>query len=160
MSTEIRPFASFDDVTYVKLAREIAMDILPIEKILENHSITPETFERIKRNSYFQELLRSEIEAWQSATNTSERVRLKSLAFVEESLTEFYARAHDRSESLSAKTEVLKTVAKFAGIGVGSVDSNIVGEKFTVTINMGADQTLRIEKDANPKVIDHEQRDE
>jgi hypothetical protein len=146
----------FNELTLLKLAREIAMDIIPFEQILATHRLTPEQWQIISDNKSFQAFLRSEVEAWQSATNTSERVRLKSLAFVEESLPEFFARAHDPKEALNAKNEILKTVSGFAGIKGNNYDSSVVGERFSVTINLGADQTLKIEKDVTSKVIDHE----
>jgi hypothetical protein len=148
---EHRP--SFNDVTLVKLAREIAMDIHPIDTILNTHGLDSNQWETISKSPSFQALLASEVEAWQSATNTSERVRLKSLSFVEEALPEFYARVHDNREPLSAKTEVLKAVSRFAGIGT-ALDAGMVGEKVSITINLGEDQQLKIEKTLPGKVIE------
>lgn len=150
MTAITQPQPSFDDVVMLKLAREIAMDIKPLEDILSTHGIDQSQWLTITETHRFQGYLRGAIEEWQSATNTAERVRLKSLSFVEEALPEFYARAHDPKESLAAKTEVLKTVAKFAGVG-GTVDGAVSGEKLTVTINLGADNQLRIEKDVTPQ---------
>lgn len=148
--SEITPITpSFNDVILLKLAREIAMDIQPLPNILKTHDVDEAQWEMISQNTSFQRYLRAALEEWQSATNTAERVRLKSLSFVEEALPEFFARAHDPKESLAAKTEVLKTVAKFAGVG-GNVEGAVSGEKLTVTINLGADNQLRIEKDVTP----------
>lgn len=144
---------SFNDVVLLKLAREIAMDMRDLGDILETHGVTAEEFAEISALGVFQEYLRQSVTEWQSATNTAERVRLKSMAFVEEALPEFFARAHDPEESLNAKVEVLKTVARFAGVG-GSVDSSIAGERLLVTINLGADQQLKIEKNMTPNVIE------
>lgn len=140
---------SFDDVIILKLAREIAMDIRPLDVILETYELDFDQYETLTKTPAFQGYLRNAIEEWQSATNTPERVRLKSLSFVEEALPEFYARAHDRGEPLSAKVELLKTVARFGGVG-GQVESAGTGERMVVTINLGADQTLKIEKDITP----------
>lgn len=156
MTNEIEKRDPFHDIGLVKLAREIAMDIRPVDEILEIHEISPKNWEKLRENAHFQALLRSEIEAWQSAGNTTERVKLKSLAFVEEALPEFYARAHDPKEPLNAKVEVLKTISKFAGIGGNNFDASMGGEKFSVTINLGADQQLKIEKSLPAQVIDHE----
>lgn len=147
--------SSSNDVIMLKLARELAMDIQPLEKILEIHELSSDQWEEIQRNPRFKSYLRGAMEEWQSATNTAERVKLKSMAFVEEALPEFFARAHDPKEPLAAKTEVLKTIAKFAGVG-GTVDGAVAGERLTVTINLGADNQLRIEKDVTPQVIEGE----
>lgn len=131
------------------------MDLRPLEDILVTHGVTQERWAEIQANPGFQSYLRQFVEEWQSATNTQERVRLKSLSMVEESLAEFYARMHDPNENLPAKTELLKTIAKFAGVG-GQVDTGVSGEKLTVTINLGADNQLRIERDVTPQVIEGE----
>ena len=148
--------SGINEVVLLKLAREIAMDIRPLDEVLEIHKIKPEKWEEIKENRYFQGVLLHEVEAWQSAMNTPERVKLKSLAFVEEALPEFYARAHDPKEPLNAKVEVLKTIAKFGGIGGSNFDASLGGERLSVTINLGSDHSLTIEKEITSKVIDHE----
>ena len=145
--------SSNNDVMMLKLAREIAMDIQPIDNILTTHELTAEQWDEIQQNPRFKSYLRGAMEEWQSATNTAERVKLKSMAFVEEALPEFFARAHDPKEPLAAKTEVLKTIAKFAGVG-GTVEGALSGEKMVVTINLGADNQLRIERDVTPQVIE------
>lgn len=151
MSEILQKLPSFDDVTMLKLVREIAMDFRSIDEILEAHRIPREDFELLRENEVFLSRLRSAIEEWNSATNTPERVRLKSLFFVEEALPEFYARAHDPKEGLAAKVEILKTIAKFGGVG-GTVEGAVTGERMTVTINLGADHNLRIEKDITPTI--------
>ena len=75
---------------------------------------------------------------------------LKSLAMVEESLPEFYARMHDPRESLSAKTEVLKAISRFAGVGVVGTEVGM-GERLTVNINLGGDAKLTVTKDVTPR---------
>lgn len=155
MSDSLMTLTGYDHVTYLKLAREIAMDMRPLDDILSANGIEQPRWDDIRNAPSFQKLLQSEIEAWESATNTPERVRLKSMAFVEEALPEFFARAHDPKEPLSSKIEVLKTVSKFAGMG-GPAEGVAAGEKLTVTINLGADHSLKIEKDVTSKVIDHE----
>lgn len=153
MNAVARAVSGFSDTIMLKLAREIAMDIHPIEDILKAHQVSDDEWQEISKSQNFQNYLHQFVQEWQSAANTAERVKLKSMAMVEESLPEFYARMHDRDESLNAKTEVLKTISRFAGMG-GNVDTGVVGEKFSVTINLGADQQLRFERDVTPQVIE------
>jgi hypothetical protein len=146
---------SYTDVTLLKLAREIAMDIHPLETILANHNVTIEDFDRIRTLPRFQQYLEGEMVAWGSALNTHERVKLKSAAVMETWLPELYARMHDRNENLNAKVEAGKLVAKLAGMGIEKASINGEGgERFSVTINLGEDKNIRIEKDITPKVIE------
>lgn len=139
----------FGDDVLLKLARELAMDMRELPAVLDLMEMTAEDFEQVKASPVFQRYLRSAVEEWNSATNTSERVKLKSLAMVEESLPEFYARMHDPKETLANKTEVLKTISRFAGVG-GQVSTGASAERMVVTINLGADRQLRVEKDITP----------
>lgn len=142
------------ELTLLKLSREIARDIHDIETILQRYGVDAELWAHISKLPRFQSLLQSEMEAWNGAGNTSERVKVKSLSFVEELLPEMYARAHDPREPLSSKVELLKTIGKFGGVGLSSFEGAI-GEKLSVTINLGADSQLRFEKDVTPQTIEN-----
>jgi hypothetical protein len=146
--------SSMDNNRLLKLAREVAMDIRSMDTILEMYDMTPAEWDHISQTPAFLQAVKSAKEEWESASTTAERVRLKSLSFVEEALPEFYARAHDPKEALNAKVEVLKTVARFAGIGAAEFNgsSGSPGDRLTVTINLGQDRQLKIERDVTPQV--------
>lgn len=145
---------SQSDLAIVKLAREIAMDIQPLELILKQYSIDPQRWEELQRNGKFIRLLESQVEEWNSALNTHERVRAKSAAMLEEWLPELNNRLHDREIGLPAKVEGGKLLAKMAGVGEREVGSGGGGERFTITINLGEDHKLSFEKQA-PLTIEH-----
>lgn len=130
------------------------MDIHSIEKILAAREISQEEFENIKSNPRFQAIYARMVQEWESSLNTGERVRLKALAFVEESLPEYFGRAHDPREALPAKVEILKAVAKIGGIDGRSKDEVAAGDRFSVVINLGGDSQVRIDKEIRPQVID------
>jgi uncharacterized protein (DUF1786 family) len=146
MSVAFAPVITVPPLTQLKLAREIASDMRDVAEILALYDVTEPQWEALQRSSRFQSLLQSAIEEWQSVTNTPERVKMKSLAFVEEALPEFFARVHDGKETLSAKNEVLKTISRLAGIG-GPVEGAISGERMVITINLGADHQLQFRSD-------------
>lgn len=148
------------DLQIVRIARAIARDLIPLEEVLKQHGMDAGQWETVQNNPHFQRVLTSAMEEWNSAGNTAERVRLKSLYLVEEALPEMYARAHDPREPLNHKVEVIKTIARFAGLGGTAMDAASIGEKFSVTINLGADHQLKIEKDVTPRVIEGSLADE
>jgi hypothetical protein len=156
MTKLIDPTTLISELTYLKLARQIALNIHPLQTILETHQITVSQWETIQNNPHFQRLLQQQVEGWEAAENTHERVKLKAASMVEEFLPELYGKLHDPSETLNSKIEAAKLARDLAGMGRNSVDAAGVGEKFTVTINLGTQEPLRIEKDITPKVIEHE----
>lgn len=145
-----------DEVTCLKLAREIAMDLHELPQILDRYKISEEDWQELRAHPAFLRYLDSEVAAWQAATNTHERVKLKAAAAVEEWIPELFSRMHVAGESLSAKIEGGKLLARLAGMGLTNANVEGGGEKFQVTINLGADQQIKIEKDVTPKVIDGE----
>ena len=144
---------SFSDITFVKLAREIAIEHHSLDDILERNSISPDDWDVISKHPRFLTLLNSEIVAWQGADNTHERVKLKAAALMELWLEEAAGRMHDRNETLTAKTELAKLVARLADMGIGKGEVGPVGERFSVTINLGASEQLKV---VTSKVIDAE----
>lgn len=133
------------------------MDVHPLETILKQYSITDERWEELQRNAKFQGLLSSEVEAWNTALNTSERVKLKAAAMLEEWLPELNNRLHDIEEALPAKIEGGKMLTKLAGMDGRPGDGGGGGERFSVVINLGnVAPAIEISKEIQPKVIEGE----
>lgn len=149
VKTEEFLLPSVPPLIMLKVAREIAADIREIPDILKLHGISEAEWDTIKEHPRFLKLLRDAVIEWQSVGNTADRVRVKSLAFTEEALPELYARLHDPKEPLSAKVELLKTVAKIGGVGEKAADAG-GGQRMVVTINLGSDSQLRFTKDITP----------
>lgn len=143
-----------DELLFVRLAREIAIDHFELETILKHYQIPNERWEIIKHNPRFQSLLESEITAWQSAVNTQERSKLKAAALLEEWFPTANMELHDRTAPLSGRVELAKLLAKIAGLGESRVGEVSAGEKFSITINLGADAKLKFDKQVTSKVID------
>ena len=140
----------------MRIAREIAIDLYPIETILKNNQIDPDQFEKIKADPRFLRLLDSEVSAWNAANNTLERTKLKAGALIEEFLPEANQRIHDPDETLTAKNELIKTLTRIAGMGLDRANiEGMGGEKFSVTINLGA-QKLEFKHEVTQKTIEGE----
>ena len=153
-ATELTPVNS--EVLLLSLAREIAQDILPIETILSNHKIDRNQFETIAKLPRFQALLSDAITAWTAAQNTGERVKLKTLSSIEESLPQLHADLNDQRHGLNHRVELLKAMARIAGLSERSVDTGGAGERVSITINMGADKELKVAADLPARVIEGE----
>ena len=156
MDTKISP--SNSDIDLVRLAREIAMDILPLETILKQYDISDETWSKLQLNTKFRVLLGSEVESWSSALNTYERVKVKSASMLEEWLPTLHSRMSDDTEPLPAVIEAGKMLAKIAGLGSEKDIGAGIGERFVINISMGpAAQPLEFAKEVTSKVtIEHE----
>jgi hypothetical protein len=137
----------------VQIAREIAIDHWPLEEILSRFKVTEEQWEELAANPRFKLILEQEIVAWNTAVNTHERIKLKSGAILEDWLLEATARLHDKNEPLSAKASLAQTIGKFAGVGVSKEAAEGSGERFTVHINLGGGEQIKLEKQVAPQKL-------
>lgn len=142
------------DLLMLRLAREIAMDQHELETIIDRNGVDARTFQRISRTPKFQKYLQDEIINWNAATNTTERVKIKASAMIEEWLPEAFAQMHNEMAPLLHKTEVAKLVSRLGGMDKGPVGMDTAGERFHVTINLGADNKLNFDKQVTSKVIE------
>jgi hypothetical protein len=103
-------------------------------------------------------LLSSEVEAWQTALNTHERVKMKSASMLEEWLPDLNTRMHDHEETLPAVIEAGKMLARIAGLGMPTDVVGNIGERFVINISMGPQAApLEFAKDVTPvKIIEGE----
>ncbi len=142
------------DLLMLRIARQLAMDQHPLEKILEMEGVDFRDFKRMERMPRFQQYLQDEIKNWNSATNTSERVKIKAAAMIEEWLPEAFAQMHNESAPLLHRTDLSKLVARLGGMDKGDMAVGAGGERFSVTINLGSDQKLNFNKEVPSKVIE------
>ena len=137
------------------LAREVAIDLYPIETILERSNITPALWDAISTTSYFKKTLDEEVRVWGSTQKTHDRVRMKYLVMVEEAAPELYKEMTNSALPLSARVELLKTVSRIANVDAQAVDSSS-GARVSITINMG-DAKLDVPSVQIPaNVIEHD----
>lgn len=141
------------DKRMIHVAREIALDIHELEDILRNAAVSPEEFARWSHNEHFQSMLRDELAAWASATNTHERVKLKAAVVMENWLEQAHSILHDKTETLSGRAEIAKLLADMSGMRAKDMHVANAGDRLSITINLGDAKPLRVEKDM--KVIEH-----
>jgi len=159
MTPSTHNIEELNSTTLVNIAREVAMNIFEIETILKRYKLDERAWERLKRLPYFDQVLRSAQEEWDSAFNTQERVKVKSAAMIEMWLDHASTLLHADKESTREKTELAKFIARLGSMGMN--DAQIqggAGERISVVINLGSDQ-LKFEKDITPRVIEHDSND-
>lgn len=137
------------EVLLRSLARELAIDILPVETIVKNHQITQKQLQEYLKLHSFRAMVMEQKQIWGAATNTAERVKLKYLSALEMSADLLYARMVDPQGSLAAQVELMKAMMRGAEIGTNAGAGGPTGEKVSITINMadqGKEITLTAEK--------------
>lgn len=135
----------FTIVEAALLAHDIATGGYKKLTLLEKYEISEADYDAIYNNDTFQTLLTQSIAEWKSIRNLNDRLALKAAVTLENALPVVGARMHDKAEPLSSVIEAGKMLAKMSGVGEKTQAPTAPGEKFTITINLGAD-TLVYEK--------------
>ena len=127
------------------IAREMAMNIRDPKFILDAVGITQEQFDtHIRPQVYYKRAYEAFVTEWESALTTNKRIALQSAAALEDALPKLASRMSKDAEALPAVVETAKLLAKLAGAGEQTRET-APGERFTITINLGAD-TLKFEE--------------
>lgn len=146
MTTDTLPPGELFAVEFAALAREVAMDIFPLEQILELHRLSFDDWAKIQANPKFADMVHSMATDWAAATNTAERVRIKAATGLESTL-EIYIRAIlDDSIPLIQRVEAGKFLARLGELD-GQRGGGAAGEAFKITLNIGV---LTREVEAKP----------
>jgi hypothetical protein len=128
-----------DEITLAKLAREIAMNIRPWHQIFADFGIDETDYYEINKIDFFIRAREQFTLEWNATTSTGDRVKIGSLAYLEQLLPAITRRALDMREPLVAATDVAKLLAKNAGVGEAKAGDKPASERFVITINLGAD---------------------
>ena len=138
-------------INYAALAREVAMDILPIAQILQLHQLSEEDWARIQGHKVYQETVAGLVREWESATNVRERVKIKAATGLELQLEVYVSEISDTAIPLAQRVEAGKFLAR-----LGELDGNrdvmgAGGSAFSISINIG---DVHRQVDVAPKIID------
>ena len=127
----------------VALARDLAKNIHPLGTILNNHKLTNAQYEFLsEHNEFFKHALQQLSSEWQGITSTAERLKHEVLAALEEQLPTIASRMGMRSEKLIDAVEAAKLFAKIGDVDGTSRGNGPSGERFTISIDLGADTRI------------------
>src|SRR6188768_2695018 len=106
-------------VDFAAVAREIAMDIMPLGEILKLHQLSDAEWTRIQDTPKFQEMLSGLVAEWNATKSVKDRVKTKASTGLE-SVLEIYIRdINDPTIPLAQRVEAGKFLAR-----LGELDGN------------------------------------
>jgi hypothetical protein len=136
--------------TMVKLANELAKAQREPEDVLESFSLSVSQFTtHIENNPFFQQVYAAAVQDWNSATSAAKRIKIKSAASLESSLTTLHQRLNDPQSALPAVVDTAKLLATLAGVGDTKQAPAGSGERFSININIGS---KKIESAVEPTI--------
>ena len=129
------------------LAREVAMEINDLNLILANYGLTQEQWAEIKQNTTFKKMLESAVQAWASAANAPERIKIEAAATFEQVMPVIAKRLKNPSEGLDDVVRGARMLADVGGLVTNPAGVN--GERVTINIDLGSD-TLTLTHEVKP----------
>src|SRR5262245_11771668 len=131
--------ADLDEFAMAKLAREMAMNIRNYKLIFADFGINETDYQQIEKNDFFRKVREQFSIEWNSAASTEERIRLGSLAYLEQLMPSATRKALREDTPLASSTDWGKALMKMAGVGEPKSEKPDPSERFVITINLGAD---------------------
>jgi hypothetical protein len=146
MSLALAPWAdSALQAAGPRLAYELAANLRPHSEILSGFGLSQEQFDQVVRSPWFVSMLDEARAKWATEMGALERVRLKSMVALEDSMSIPYLIAHDPEQPGSTRLEAMKTMERLAGVvpvapsGAGAGEA---GPKFSIVIDLGEGKSV------------------
>jgi hypothetical protein len=130
--------ADLNEIQLAKLARELAMNIRNYKLVFADFGIDENDYQQIEKDEFFRRVKEQFTIEWNAAGSTEERLRIGSLAYLEQLTPIITKRAMREDANLSAATDVGKVLMKMAGVGEPK-NEKVNTDRFVITINLGAD---------------------
>jgi hypothetical protein len=127
-----------DEIILAKLAREMVMNIRNYQAVFADYGIDEQDYYEIEKNDFYKKAKETFAIEWNASISTEDRLKIGSLAYLEQLVPVITRRAMKDDANLVASTEVGKLLSKMAGVGEMKVEKNLA-ERFIININLGAD---------------------
>lgn len=142
------------------LARDLVTNLYDQADLLKKHEITAQQLAAIKTQPFFQKLLEDTTTEWNKPKNINERLALEAAAGLERAMPAIIKRMQEVKEPLPGVVQAAKLLSEVAGTNAKAQPTAGAGEKFSITINLGADQevyektrSVTIEAEAAPSAV-------
>jgi hypothetical protein len=122
------------------LVTELARDIQDINQILDRHGIDRTDYDALSQTHQFKSMMAEAVKEWSKASNTGERVKIKSAALIEEALPLMFKELKDKTHPLSSRADLFGRIARIGSLGNPVAAPPNGGEAFSITINLGTAQ--------------------
>jgi hypothetical protein len=119
-----------------RLAAELVAKLRSREDVAEAYGLSEEQLLKKLREPGFKRILQDTREAWESDSNTRQRVRAKAGLLVEDALLDMYSIATDAEVNASTRVSSFDSLTRVADVSAPSKDGAGGGSGFKVIINL------------------------
>ena len=146
-----------DRTQIAALARELVMNIKNRQEILAAYELTEAELQAVEGLDYFKRASEQIAIEWNKVLSTPTRVKLISLAMLEDGMPTLGGRMIDPKEQLTSAVEAAKFLARVAGLGSDEQQgAGASADKFIIQINMGGGEAVTFAKTIDTSPVDSE----
>src|SRR5215472_7561882 len=133
----------------IQLASDLAKRYKDTNLVLRDYGISEHEYYELEQNEFFKKALAAEVLEWNRPMNSEQRCQLGARSLTEQVIPEIAKGALDEKQPLNARTDAARFLASIAGLGKKErAESD--SDRVVITINLGADEKLKFDKQVKP----------
>lgn len=140
LSRGMSPMNDFDS----RLAMELAIELSDLPDILARYDMTPADLRIKLQNPPFRQMVKEFKATWNSDLSVKERIRVKSMALVEDSLLELHTIFHNTEYAVGPRLEAFKNMAKVATVDTPDKEGQAAGDRVQINISIPGVEAPRV----------------
>lgn len=128
----------------MQMVAELAAKIQEPKDILARYDVSEEEFRALSRTPAFRSAYTEAKQFWESNANARERIAVKALAMLEDSLLELHTIFHDGDKTGQVRLDAFKQMSVLAKVNGGEqkAENTRAGQTVNIHIDMGNGQVV------------------
>jgi hypothetical protein len=119
-----------------RLAMELAIEISDLPEILKRYDLSKAELKAKLENPAFRRAVQDAKITWNSDLSVKERIRVKSMVLIEDSILEIYNIIHDKDITPTARIDAFKTLSRTATTDAPDKEGAAAGDRVHITFNI------------------------
>lgn len=137
-----------DQPKMAALSAELGANLLPLEEVLKRFGLTIGNLKDLLRNPQFRHMVKEFKREWNSPMSAKDRIKLKALLMVEDNLLTLHTLFNNAATNPTARLSAFDAMVKLADAAPKVTAPEGGGNKFHLTLNLGAHQATPFTIDA------------
>lgn len=132
-----------------QIAAELASGLIDAEGVCEKYGLTPDQWERLRKNRTFRDMLKEAVQTWRGELNAGQRITKKAEIVLEEAIPILDTMIHNEKLHPDSRLAAVARVESLTG-RKAKEQGGAAGGLFNLTINIGKGKGVTLEGVAEP----------
>lgn len=128
-----------------QIAAELASGLIDADGVCQSYGLTPEQWERMRKNPVFRSMLKEAMYTWRGELNAGQRITKKAEIVLEEAIPILDTMIHNALLHPDTRLSAVKQVESLTGRKAKEANQGGGGAGFALNINIGGGERVTIE---------------